>query len=259
MTKHLIALLTFLTAGYASHAQIVKEHVYPKRGNFFLAKVDSSEFLYLVMDPMGSNVSFKYYNMNHKLIDSNLIQAPVGYGVGVPQHISRYLFDQDAGIEFITSMQGPRYAWKTAIYDDDGTVIRIFDNRVLNTIHDTKGGTKMILAFVASPFDSVSADSFKMDIYRLPGKLPTPAEEPIRETEFSIYPNPSKNWITVEYNLPKGQTTGNVKVYDLQGRQVDVFTVGRHFNSVRLNVSKYPSGTYLVNLNGSDVKKFVVD
>lgn len=74
-----------------------------------------------------------------------------------------------------------------------------------------------------------------------------------RNTKLNIYPNPSKNIITVE---SKGVLNEYIALFDLSGKLISRITTWNQ-DKVRIDISDLPSGIYLIK-SGVEVRKFVV-
>jgi hypothetical protein len=88
-----------------------------------------------------------------------------------------------------------------------------------------------------------------LDEFQKPVGISDP-DKPVAENNFSVYPNPATDKITVAFEVP-GTGKVDISVFDLQGRlvkQVDlgVRPEGRH--DAILNCSSLVQGTYIVRL-----------
>ncbi len=67
------------------------------------------------------------------------------------------------------------------------------------------------------------------------------------DLNFSISPNPTKNWVTISSDKEKIK---EVKVFDMQGKQI-VSVYPNDFNAT-IDLSKFKSGIYLVQIMAGD-------
>ena len=67
------------------------------------------------------------------------------------------------------------------------------------------------------------------------------------EAILRIFPNPTSSTITVEFTAA---TTGTLRVSDAMGKQLGSFAVSG--NTVTVDISAYPAGTYLLTLIAND-------
>lgn len=71
------------------------------------------------------------------------------------------------------------------------------------------------------------------------------------ENNISVYPNPAKNFVTVEIN--GDLDIDNITLYDMQGRPVDTgHAPSLHMRTCRLNIANLPAGTYILHIKTAD-------
>ncbi len=75
-------------------------------------------------------------------------------------------------------------------------------------------------------------------------------EEELEDLIATIYPNPTSTWLTINSNLPNTELV----VYNLMGEIIYTGTVN---SSIRIDVSSWAPGMYLIRLNRT-IKKLVV-
>ncbi len=73
--------------------------------------------------------------------------------------------------------------------------------------------------------------------------------------EFSVYPNPVKNNLTVNFYC-ENNSKAIFTLTDLLGKKVKDFTFNTFagINEVNLNISNLIDGIYLINFNNNDIK-----
>jgi PKD repeat protein len=67
--------------------------------------------------------------------------------------------------------------------------------------------------------------------------------------ELFVYPNPAQNRVTIAYNIADNSQL-SLKIYDIMGQLQHAQTLAISNNTLDVDVSTYPSGTYLVQLLG---------
>ncbi len=77
-----------------------------------------------------------------------------------------------------------------------------------------------------------------------------------------VYPNPTKNQVTISFDLKSGNKTVYIKLYDISGREVysQIFESGDHFNQ-NISLNNLNKGIYFLNItNGKDkaVEKLIL-
>lgn len=111
-----------------------------------------------------------------------------------------------------------------------------------------------LLRSVGYHVGSYTADDNELEVYGTGGNYS--ADEFQLINNFPAYPNPARSNITLPYELEDGETT-SMSIYDLNGRLIERFNIGSHFNQVQLNVSSYSPGIYLYEYNGKSYR-FIV-
>jgi hypothetical protein len=274
--KNFILIFSILLA-LNSNAQIVLEHTYDSASTqasagyygdqLMLINFEYSGERYVKVCRTGKYISV--YDLNHafikKISTSGLPYWPVSHNADF-LYISEHLFNDDNKIEFMyIAANGSLYY--TGIYNEDGTLIfsdtgvvmiRANFEQQQMPIYNTSQGTKMILSYRYG----------KAKVFSLPGTLSEDIAEANGQLlqqngEFSnLYPNPSNGAVTLQYELPEGETEGELVLYDLQGTEVKRYTVDNTFKNIVLNNSELASGTYFYQLISGKgvvgVKKMVV-
>jgi hypothetical protein len=78
--------------------------------------------------------------------------------------------------------------------------------------------------------------------------LPTGEEEfKVQSSKFKVFPNPSKDEVTVRGYSLTGKKA-EVKIFDLFGREVLKMEVGGQKSEVRIDVSRFSQGVYIIEL-----------
>ncbi|MDY0027268.1 MAG: T9SS type A sorting domain-containing protein, partial [Lentimicrobium sp.] len=62
------------------------------------------------------------------------------------------------------------------------------------------------------------------------------------------YPNPTNGLLNIAYKLPENQSGWMLSITDLQGRQIDAFTLSGNESSIRYSTDKLNSGLYLITV-----------
>ena len=78
------------------------------------------------------------------------------------------------------------------------------------------------------------------------------------EIDFSLYPNPASNFINIELDQ-SAYRNNSMKIYNLLGELITEKRVST--SRISLDVSNYPKGVYLININseqGNKTKRFIV-
>jgi len=79
--------------------------------------------------------------------------------------------------------------------------------------------------------------------------------------DFNLYPNPANNDLYVIFNKHLPGYDIVLRVYDIQGMEIDAKQHVKHANEIHLDISDYKEGVYFIRINtpeNSITKKFVV-
>lgn len=264
MKKCLLFIITLININVK--AQILFEHKYDsastyKNSQLMIIKFEVSGEQYVKINKIGKIIDI--YSMNHSLVKTiSYASFPQACsGIPVILYISEKLFDTDSQIEFMYNYSDCAGYSHTKIYKENGAYIFSSDSLsaliTVNVplqqypIYNTLQGTKMILS---NEFDSTAS------VYSLPGTLNTAIQDANGQlmqmqgwTISNLYPNPalSGTKVTLQYELPKGETAGEIILYNLQGAEVKRYKVDNTFNDLILDNSTLPAGTYYWHLQTS--------
>jgi hypothetical protein len=77
------------------------------------------------------------------------------------------------------------------------------------------------------------------------------------ENKVTIYPNPAKDYVTVE--VDGGLEIVDMALYDIHGRPVETFheTSLQRDGIIKLDFRALPFGTYILHLKTSDNREFI--
>jgi hypothetical protein len=100
----------------------------------------------------------------------------------------------------------------------------------------------------------VNADACAID-FRNPTGIPQNGSV---QEDISVYPNPVSDFVIVRQN--NTETLKEIRILDLTGRTVLTRPVRNGENNIRIRITDYPSGVYLIAFTtdqGTKVRKFV--
>lgn len=245
-----------------SKGQVILEATYDSAStNLYMINLEISGQKYVKVTKTVNNRFIYLFNLDHspwKTIDCNsfpFVTHPMSgpiYNFSV-LYITESLFDNDNGLEFLFTLSNSPGEY-TGIYNEDGTIIfsqnGAYPGVTLNIpivnvpIYNTPSGTKLILSF---PY------TLEAKVYSLQGTLSTPEliNNSVFDESLNIFPNPTSGSTTIEYTLPKNTTTGNIEIYDLNGKFIKSYLVENTRKNIIINNGEIPSGTYIYNLNAS--------
>jgi hypothetical protein len=247
-------------------SQITLENIYTDTSiNFGIINLESSGKKYFSLNGIVVNMGYKtfelkLYNLDHSLFKTTVVDISLlldtsswdSYNVEGPFYITENLFDLDNEIEFMIEYCGSADGLGQCgigVVNEDGSILLNSDvnysfNRYI--IENTSAGTKLII---------------NNNVYSLPGRLPcsrpcsdsTITGKKISQnrgltSDVKAYPNPTKDYINIEYELPNGARKGDIVFYDFQGREIKRYTVDRTFDYLKLKTDDLPKGMYIFNL-----------
>ncbi len=262
---------------FSSKAQITLEHIYDSASTFnnprsqlMIIKFEITGERYVNINRIGKRINL--YDINHSLIKSISYNSFPLDASSTPNflYFSENLFNTDSKIEFMYVYHNIVGVNHTRVFNEDGTLIFQADSAdpliLINTplqqypIYNTTQGTKMILS-----------DQFtgKAKVYSLPGTLTTDIAEAngqlmqAQSGQLSkLYPNPSNGAVTLQYELPNGETEGELILYNMQGMEVKRYKIDNTFSDILLDNTQLPAGTYFYQLQTSKgavgTKKMVI-
>ncbi|MBN2615905.1 MAG: T9SS type A sorting domain-containing protein [Bacteroidales bacterium] len=70
------------------------------------------------------------------------------------------------------------------------------------------------------------------------------------------YPNPIKDFITLDYKIPVQNKTAQIRISDLTGKTLKVLNLDSFGRKIRINMSSFNKGMYFLSIyyNGSLIK-----
>ena len=249
------------------HAQLTLEQTYtggasayPNVGQVrtFMVNLEVDGYKYVKVNL--SNATLTFYNLNHSVFKSFSFSSAADQNANTTNttgilYISQHLIDLDDQIEFMfvdyVSMGiGLGYQNVTQIINELNEVeITIMDAAPLVSvnvpqqqvpIYNTPQGTKLILS-------KQNGDAL---IYSLGGTLTTQIQEldPSFDLLSNAFPNPTQQFVTIPYQLPQGESSASIHLYNQQGQLIETYTVDATFSELIIETSNLKSGTYYYEL-----------
>ena len=132
------------------------------------------------------------------------------------------------------------------IYIDDVVVTGCNYSSATNEIIIDQFG-KIANEDVKSIINSLDRESKSADTYEFENDEDSLYENQNEEDEFSVYPNPSRDFVFVKADW--GQTPKRIELYDMYGQKVLVKSIDVRGNQlIKIDISNVPSGIYIINL-----------
>lgn len=261
--KKLVLLTLLIGSVVFSNAQITFETQYQHSGT--ITKLANSGYKFYVMDVGLSQC--RIYNTNHSLWKTINLSIPANNYLYDIKYVSENLFTTDnslclAYVYYSYNAANDYYTFTTKVIKENGTELLSIPGAQYVYAYNLEGvGTKM-LAYVYD-YSLVYYTVFTR-VYDLPGEVLSTTRNgisPAFELE-NPFPNPAHEFTNVPYQLPEGQSEGNITISDINGKVMDVFTIDRSFSSLHLDTHDYPKGVYFYRLSAgsytSQTQKIVV-
>ncbi len=257
--RKLISLLTIvcLLQPLLTRGQITLEHsidtisfgtlLYP-------TNISENETKYVLIDTTLN--SFSLYNMDFTPYLTNIsvpVQIWPWYRI---VYVTKSLFDCDSSnIEY--ALDAPNGAYNPfMVLRTDGTVLLNVDSakgpycfgclggtQDTRPISNTSEGAKLFLIIDKPPGVT------QTKIYSLCGSLPTSTFDftSIDNSVVKLYPNPTTEMLTFEFNLPSNMENYQLIIYDGNSKVLQSENISAN-ERLLINVKNYNSGTYYYNL-----------
>lgn len=259
-----IVLIALLALGMNANAQITLEHIYDSASvhdNNLLIMVDFeiTGQHYVRINREGKTINI--YDLNHSLTKTISYSGfPINPNLcPIILYLSESLFDNDPDIDFmwIYTVNTIDY---TQIYNENGTLIFQGDSMspiVTATIpqfqfpiYNTANGAKMILSCDNNTYQQAK-------VFSLPGTLTTDIAEANGQLMkqngqlSNLFPNPGNGAVTLQYELPEGETDGELILYNMHGIEVKRYKVDNTFNEMLIDNTELSAGSYFFQLQTS--------
>jgi hypothetical protein len=182
-------------------------------------------------------------------IAGNLLYLGVGTGLGA--------YNLDTQIIQDTSLI--HYSGQTGSVEIHSVgVDYVNDKFYINLGNRTSFGLGVVFSFAGDSLTSYS-DGINPDACAIDFRTPTGVTgKGSMQEALTVYPNPANNFISITLN--SNSVVNEIKILDLTGRTIETRPVKEAENNIRMNISVYPSGVYLISFSsdkGTIVRKFV--
>ncbi|HBF87873.1 MAG TPA: hypothetical protein DDX39_04445 [Bacteroidales bacterium] len=267
--KSLNLILILVILSLSSKSQIVYEHSYNAihgnlQGPILLSH---SGHKYQFYD--NNTYQLILYNLNHSIFRTINVPFNPSYNYnGSIFYVSETIFDTDSSnIEYVRlgadSVAG---IYRTEIINEDGSFLMTLDSGAVQ-IAQTDSGAKMI--FQATDYSTFH----RYDIYSLPGYIPTPCcnnnsinttltKKETQNNNFFGYPNPTNDFVKIDYKLPENITNGKIVFYNLAGQFIKQFNIDNNFDHLLISTQDLSAGSYYYSLQTKNeiigTKKLIV-
>lgn len=260
-----IPLITGFLIGFSSlFAQPVFEKTLNESAT--LAYLESKGEVYFALDVI--NKECHIYDMDLALYKTIALPVPEGYYLYDIQYLSEQLFNSDQLIElaYIYSKYVPTtgsyyYTYETKLINENGSVLETFPGAGHTMVHETIGHGKKFLVYEYNY--SVIPYRTYTHIYSLPESGTKSVEYSVKEAGTDLpYPNPAKHQVHIPVQLPKGISSAELTLYNLNGQVIGTYPISDADENLLLSTRQLSAGTYLYSIQSeswqSESKKLVI-
>ena len=241
----LISFLVFLMI--SSNGQITLQKTY--NYSTTVVKLETLGYKYYLMDVPNNQV--RMYNMDHSIFKTINCNVPTGYYLADIKYVSENLFNTDSKIElaytyykYVATTTSYYYIYGSRIVNETGTTILTIDNAQYLYVNKTDLNEFKLFAYCLDY--SVFPEIIWTNIYSLPGSLISAILFPENQPNLSLnaYPNPAKDIIRIEYQLPAEIKDADLYIIDSNGKAVKTFQIDGHSDYLALNIEDFSKGVY---------------
>ncbi len=213
----------------------------------------------------GGNIgSITRYNPSNGTFNTNTFDVKIGPGygmsgnllyLGINNSIGSYNLDTQALVDTTII----NFFGSSGSVEIHSVGVDYINNKFYTNLGTrTSFGTGVVYSFAGDSLTSystgINADACAID-FRNPTGVPNTGSV---KDAISVSPNPTTEFISI--NLNSNATLKEIKILDLTGRTIETRLVQKGENNIRINVSDYLSGVYLISFTtdqGAKVRKFI--
>lgn len=176
------------------------------------------------------------------------------YKISQVLYITKDIINNDDKLELVLFSQYPEIQY--ILITEDGNIIKIFEG--LPYIIKVNGKYK-----IGESCTSVEIINGQMlykyatNIYSINKGNQTNYNITEKTTNNFAYPNPAQQNIYLTYSLNSNQTHSTMNIYNTNGLLIETKIITNNSNNILLDISNYPKGIYLYEVNGIS-QKFIV-
>src|SRR5690625_4225330 len=232
----------FTSQAYAQHEELLDKTWY-----LYKLEIDGEEYEYYSLDILTDNDESRLaFDIYDKSITGILFDGCPGWGVTLNiefiESVSKFI---TGGLGYL-----PFEYCQYGYYDDNYA-----------TIEDYFYSFYQYGSIIEYSFETIDTIEYLIFTNENNNKLYYTAENlsiaDFEELGFSIYPNPTQDWLHI--HLEELSNNTSLEVYDVQGKLLESLALSDL--EIQLDVSEYASGLYFIKLigesNHTQIKKFI--
>ena len=259
------AITTFtLLTGLSLFAQPVLETTYTASTN--ICQMENAGEVYYLMDVV--NKQCRIYNLDHVLYKTISLPTLDGYYLEDVQFVSEKLFNEDNLIElvysyskYIPTAESYYFTYETKLINENGNALLTIPGAGYSSVIETATNGKKFLVYI---YDySVIPFITHTQVYELPeSTLKSETFSPSSLEMGDAFPNPASSFVNIPVQLPPGVPSGSFELYDMHGRKVRSYPIGRSTHNLVLPIGNLAPGSYIYHLESGNIssssKKFII-
>ncbi|MFI5222421.1 MAG: T9SS type A sorting domain-containing protein, partial [Bacteroidia bacterium] len=119
-------------------------------------------------------------------------------------------------------------------------------------------GQKIRLRYIFNNISTTSHNIFNYNNFQIQTipTIPFNGVENVSKENFyagQIYPNPSSSVVNLQYQLPGNLTNAQLKIFDLNGREIACYPLDVHENIFHFDVSTLTNGIYFYRIISGEI------
>jgi hypothetical protein len=249
--KKIFISLTLVAIIANTYAQTLEHQYSGSYGQIY--QVAENEFVYGLINQTLKQCMI--YSMDHSLIKTiNLIpDSATGFSI---INLSKTLFNDDPKFEVFYHYAYMDNIWHHGFKEvnEDGTDLFAKYGSWECSFYNTNQGSKMIL--------NSKDGSPLVEVYSLMGTV-LESGEINSQTNSLLFPNPSKNKVTIIADIPENEQNLVLSVYSVNGQEVKEVSIRVKNKPIEINVSDLSPGVYLYRIRNNSystmMKRFVIE
>jgi len=246
--KPLFFIILFTFISFVTFSQITQESSFDYSGTF--VKLQNSGEKFYVMDVANSQC--RIYNTNYTLWKTINFSIPANNYLYDIRYLSEGLFTNTnelclAYVYYYYDDVNFYYTFNMQVIKENGTVLLSVPGcQYMNVYNMASGSSK----FVTYSYDfSITPYTTTTKVFSLPGTLTSVPEYDNDQAVMNpAFPNPASSAVTIPYSLHDFDK-GQAQLFDPNGRLVGTKEIMNSEGNVTFNVTGFPAGLYIYNIN----------
>jgi len=196
-------------------------------------------------------------------VTTNVFGVNIGQGFGISGNLlylgmNRSIGSYNLGTQAIVDTTIIRFFGAAGSIEIHSAAVDYLNNKFYTNIGNrTTLGIGVVFSFTGDSLTSYST-GINADACAIDFRNPTGISNVTLQEAISVYPNPVDDFISITLNATA--SLNEIKIIDLTGRTIVTRPVQVGENNIRISVSDYPSGVYLLSFTtekGTKVRKFI--